>query len=461
MNKLRIYFQPYERAAELKEVAVYVADEEMNFELLDTFEGGPGPVQQGKFTEFSMEGINTQAIRLEPEYDGWGHMWGEVEFWVYDTGEFEAPVYGLSPGQTYYYRAFGSNNGGSVWAPYTQSFRAEDKVVHDSGRLVIHTDLGTWKHSNGDTRLGTFQDQSFTDQFGNTVNYKVCRFEFDEIELLGDLEIVVKGGNSLEIVTTSGDILLATDLEISGSSSVGENSGQAGPGGFSGGKVGSRGIGPGGGLGGVLPGGGGYGGAGSRATATSGQPYGDGSMSHLLGGSGGGGYTVDSGGGGGGGAIRIISAGELKLASAIRAVGGSGVGGSAGGAGGAIHLKAENLELLTNSLLDVSGGINGGAGGRIYLEASDSLQNSGFENLVSKGGEGAVSGTSGSVRYLRPTDLTDLDFQSGTLTIDTDAATITHSGGSTAFGEIKDEFYEDENGALAHLHVILNLPVFD
>ena len=41
MNKLRIYFQPYERAAELKEVAVYVADEEMNFELLDTFEGGP------------------------------------------------------------------------------------------------------------------------------------------------------------------------------------------------------------------------------------------------------------------------------------------------------------------------------------------------------------------------------------------------------------------------------------
>ena len=151
MNKLRIYFQPYERAAELKEVAVYVADEEMNFELLDTFEGGPGPVQQGKFAEFSMEGINTQAIRLEPEYDGWGHMWGEVEFWVYDTGEFEAPVYGLSPGQTYYYRAFGSNNGGSVWAPYTQSFRAEDKVVHDSGRLVIHTDLGTWKHSNGDT----------------------------------------------------------------------------------------------------------------------------------------------------------------------------------------------------------------------------------------------------------------------------------------------------------------------
>ena len=48
-----------------------------------------------------------------------------------------------------------------------------------------------------------------------------------------------------------------------------------------------------------MPGGGGHGGAGSRATSTSGQPYGDGSISHLLGGSGGGGYTVDSGGAGG------------------------------------------------------------------------------------------------------------------------------------------------------------------
>ena len=139
MNKLRIYFQPYERAAELKEVAVYVADEdELDF---DTFEEDPDQYSKESSLNSAWR-VNTQAIRLEPEYDGWGHMWGEVEFWVYDTGEFEAPVYGLSPGQTYYYRAFGSNNGGSVWAPYTQSFRAEDKVVHDSGRLVIHTDLG-------------------------------------------------------------------------------------------------------------------------------------------------------------------------------------------------------------------------------------------------------------------------------------------------------------------------------
>ena len=226
MNKLRIYFQPYERAAELKEVAVYLADEEMNFELYDRFPGGAGPVQQGKYAEFDMNGIITQAIRLEPEYDGWGHMWGEVEFWVYDTGEFEAPVYGLNPGQTYHYRVFGSNNGGSAWAPYTESFKAEDKVAYDSGKLVIHTNLGTWKHSNGDSRNGEISVNSFTDQFGNSLNYEVCRFEFDEIELVGDLEIEVKGENALEIVTTSGDILWGVDLEISGSASAGENPGK-------------------------------------------------------------------------------------------------------------------------------------------------------------------------------------------------------------------------------------------
>ena len=447
MNKIRIYFQPYERAAELEEVKVYIADEEMNFELLDSFPGGPGLLQQGKYAEFDMNGITTQAIRLEPSYDGWGHMWGEVEFWVYDTGEFEAPVYGLSPGQTYYYRSYGSNNGGSAWAPYTKSFKAEDRVYYDSGKLVIHTDLGTWKHSNGDIRYAEISDRSFTDQFGNTVLYKVSRFEFDQIELLGDLEVEIKGESSLEIITTSGDIILDVDMDISGHSPTGETPGRAGPGGFNGGDIASRGIGPGGGLGGVTPGGAGYGGAGARSTSTTGQPYGDGRISSLIGGSGGGGYTVDSAGGGGGGALKVESFGDLTLSSVIRAVGGGGSGGSAGGSGGAIHLKANHLHLTENSLIDTSGGGNGGAGGRIYLEGTSSLENKGSNNLLAKGAAGAIPGTSGSIRYLRPSSLSDLSFSTGTLVIDTDAATISHSNGSIAFGEIDDMFFKDKKGA--------------
>ena len=36
MNKIRIYFQPYDRADEFKEVEIWTADEEMNFSLLKT-----------------------------------------------------------------------------------------------------------------------------------------------------------------------------------------------------------------------------------------------------------------------------------------------------------------------------------------------------------------------------------------------------------------------------------------
>ena len=53
---------------------------------------------------------------------------------------------------------------------------------------------------------------------------------------------------------------------------------------------------------GLLAGGGGFGGAGGRASPTSGQPYGVGSWKDFVGGSGGGGYSVDHRGGGGGGA---------------------------------------------------------------------------------------------------------------------------------------------------------------
>ena len=121
----------------------------------------------------------------------------------------------------------------------------------------------------------------------------------------------------MEIVTTSGDVLVSAELDASGAIPSGDVAGLGGPGGFNGGEVGGRGMGPGGGLGGVAPGGGGYGGAGARATSTTGQPYGDGSLAHQLGGSGGGGYTVDSAGAGGGGFLRIESAGLLKLDSEI------------------------------------------------------------------------------------------------------------------------------------------------
>ena len=45
MNKIRIYYQPYERSDELMEIGVWVADSEMQFSLWDTIPGPYNPRQ--------------------------------------------------------------------------------------------------------------------------------------------------------------------------------------------------------------------------------------------------------------------------------------------------------------------------------------------------------------------------------------------------------------------------------
>ena len=447
MNKIRIYFQPYERADELKEVEIWVADEEMSFSLLKTVPGVVGIREQGVFAEYDLEGITTRAIRLAPKFQGWGHQWGEVEFWVYDSGDFEAKVEGLTKGQTYYYRTFTTNDGGSQWAPDTNSFQAEDKVAYESGKLIINTTLGTWKHSGGDQRSGVVSQKKLSDNIGNEYLYKVCRFEFDEIELKGSLEVEVKGSASLEIVARNGDAFIGVPIAVSGEDGSTSDIGSSGPGGFNGGEVGGRGFGPGGGLGGNAPGGGGFGGAGGLATATTGQPYATGGLLDFVGGSGGGGFLVDYTGGGGGGALKIESSQTLTLDSRLFAMGGSGISGSGGGSGGSLYLKAENLVLTAQSIIDVSGGSNGGGAGRIYLEGTKSLLNQGSDNLRKSGGPGAAPGTEGTLRFVRPSHLEELDFRVGSIVIDTDVGSLTHSDGSIAYGLTEDYLYIDQSGA--------------
>ena len=49
LSKVRIYFQPFARDDELKQIDVHVADDEMNFLHHDTFVDFVGPVERGKF----------------------------------------------------------------------------------------------------------------------------------------------------------------------------------------------------------------------------------------------------------------------------------------------------------------------------------------------------------------------------------------------------------------------------
>jgi hypothetical protein len=149
--------------------------------------------------------------------------------------------------------------------------------------------------------------------------------------LVGELEVLIRGENALEIISQNGDFIVGTTLDLSGIAGNDEARGKSGPGGWAGGDVNGKGLGPGGGLPGVSPGGGGYGGAGSGATFNSGKPYGDGKITNLVGGSGGGGFITDFTGGGGAGALRLVSNTKVVIDAPIRSVGGGGMSGSAGG----------------------------------------------------------------------------------------------------------------------------------
>ena len=197
----------------------------------------------------------------------------------------------------------------------------------------------------------------------------------------------MRGNAALEIEASDGDVHLGVAINLSGGDGDLINQGTAIAGGFVGGDFSSRGIGPGGGFGG----GGGYGGSGGGSTPTSGQPYGEGTIEDLLGGSGGGGLTGTTGGGGGG-AIKLVASKKLLVDAPIIANGGQGVSGSGGGSGGAIYLKGNSFSMTANGSVSVTGGTGGGAGrtdlsrgSRILRESWKRKCSSGWRDRSSSG----------------------------------------------------------------------------
>ena len=101
-------------------------------------------------------------------------------------------------------------------------------------------------------------------------------------------------------------------------------------------------------------------------------------------------------------------------------------------------MAANHLKLTEASKLNVSGGMNGGAGGRIFLSGYQTLDNEGDNNLISDAGEGAVSGSGGTIRFDRMLKQATLVHFNGTLTIDTNLGIIEHSDGTRHYGLIED-----------------------
>ena len=327
-------------------------------------------------------------------------------------------------------------------------FTSADRASYDSGKLTINTSLGTWSHSDGDYREGSIERKIFTDVLGNQFEYSVCTFTFDSVDLRGNLEVEVIGDASLEIVAADGDAFIGVPISLTGGSGNEDDRGLAGSGGFSGGNPNARGLGPGeesADLSPVEPD------MAERAVVRrlrwvfpmalevslicSVEVVEEGSDNTYS-------------GGGGGGALKIVASGKLTVDSYLFSLGGAGQNGSGGGSGGALYLKGGVLVLTANSLLDVSGGIGGGAGGRIFLEGASSLTNHGHNNLRTNGGQGASGGTDGTLRYVRPSYLESLEYTTGTILIDTDSGTLTHSNGDLAYGLIEDRSYVDDSGSV-------------
>ena len=78
---IRIYFQPTDRADELAEVKVEVSRDGKQFLDFNEYEGFLTEKGKGAWAELDLQAVNARYFRISPKFQGWGHLWGEVEFW--------------------------------------------------------------------------------------------------------------------------------------------------------------------------------------------------------------------------------------------------------------------------------------------------------------------------------------------------------------------------------------------
>ena len=78
---VRIYFQPWDRGDELAEIKVEVSRDGERFLDFNEYEGFVAERGKGAWAEIDLRAVKARYFRLSPKYQGWGHLWGEVEFW--------------------------------------------------------------------------------------------------------------------------------------------------------------------------------------------------------------------------------------------------------------------------------------------------------------------------------------------------------------------------------------------
>ncbi|MBO93549.1 MAG: hypothetical protein CMI32_01450 [Opitutales bacterium] len=78
---LRIFFQPWDRGDELGQVKVEVSRDGVNYVHFNTYAGFAAARGKGAWAEMDLRAVKARFFRLTPRFQGWGNLWGEVEFW--------------------------------------------------------------------------------------------------------------------------------------------------------------------------------------------------------------------------------------------------------------------------------------------------------------------------------------------------------------------------------------------
>ena len=81
IGAIRIYFQAFARADELKSILVEVSLDGEKYLPFNEYGEIISVRERGAWVEMDLQSVRARYFRLTPKYQGWGHQWGEIEFW--------------------------------------------------------------------------------------------------------------------------------------------------------------------------------------------------------------------------------------------------------------------------------------------------------------------------------------------------------------------------------------------
>jgi len=81
IGAIRVFFQAWARDDELKTIDVEVSLNGEDFSLFNRYGNIISLRERGTWVEMDLRSVRARYFRLTPRFQGWGHQWGEVEFW--------------------------------------------------------------------------------------------------------------------------------------------------------------------------------------------------------------------------------------------------------------------------------------------------------------------------------------------------------------------------------------------